>query len=326
MLVRLLRSHQPYLLFIVPILAALLWLPAFFHPQYVAPKEEMPLYHLLATFCHFEIPLVPVVISLLLTLIQAFLCNYVFNKYELAGKHTYIPSLVFVLLSSITTDSLQLQPIMFSSLCAMLCLNAILSTFHKQGVLNACFEAGLFASLATLFYFPSIFLLPFVLVGILYMRPFAIRDWSMVIMGFLLPGIYLLLYYFWTGNWKTTFIGQDLIAKPYGNQWSKLVYMRPIIELGGCILIGVIFNFTRSLESGARSIQFRSRRAVVRLMFVVGVLVYFLSPAYTYQNTFIALTPIVALISGYLIWARVIWLVQLVWLGLTLMVFLNRIW
>ena len=59
------------------------------------------------------------------------------------------------------------------------------------------FDAALMLSLGSLFYFPTILLLPLVWVALNDFRPFQWREWAMPFIGVALPYLYLATWYFW---------------------------------------------------------------------------------------------------------------------------------
>src|SRR4051812_4461338 len=99
MIVRFFRTHQPALLFIIPLIAILLWMPILLHPPTVQVTLVMPLYSLIYPFIQ-DYSVVSTVLAIFLIVIEAFIFNNIIQRYELLGRSSYMPVLIYVLFFS----------------------------------------------------------------------------------------------------------------------------------------------------------------------------------------------------------------------------------
>lgn len=311
MLVRFFRSHQPVLLIIIPVLAILLWLPAFMHPTIPVLKHQMPLFGLLVK------PLLPypwlcTLAAFLLLLTQAFLFNYIIDKYEMTGKRSYLPVLLYVVFTSFSPDLLCLHPISFANIFILLALNRVLSTYRQTSVISPCFDAGFFIAIASLFYFPAALMILFVLIGITVLLPFSLRNWAIVLLGFLLPYIYAFTWYFLFGG--IDYLWFDKMLFPVSNHDPAFTpeIAQPYAELILFVVIAAVLSIGRGADEGNRSVQHRSNVSVLRWLFIIGALTLFLAPGLNYIYFYVALMPLLILITGYFLWARLVWIAEIV--------------
>jgi hypothetical protein len=311
MLVRFFRSHQPVLLIIIPLLGLLMWLPAFLHPLPLVVSHPMPLFELL-TKPLISHPFLASLLAFLLLLLQAFLFNFILEKYEFSGKPTYLPALLYIVFASFAPGLLQLHPALIASIFILLALHRILGTYRITNAYAACFEAGFLISLASLFYFPAILCIIFIFIAILLLRPFSGREWIIASLGFLLPCLYVFCYYFVIDGLR--FFWADRILFPLLNRDIKLTaeIVQPYAELVLFVLIAVVLSMGKGTDLGSRSVQYRSNVGVMRWLLVIGLMSLVLAPGLNYTNFFIALIPLLVVICNYFLWARVVWLSDLI--------------
>lgn len=311
MLVRFFRSHQPVLIIIIPVLAVLLWLPAFIHPILPIVKHQMPLFELVVNPL-LAYPLLCTIVAFILLIIQAFLFNYIIDKYEITGKRSYLPVLMYIVFTSFSPELLWLHPGLFANIFILLALNRVLATYRNTSALSPCFDAGFLIAIASLFYFPAALLIIFVLIAVLVLLPFSWRLWVIVILGFLLPYIYVHTWYFlfegteylWIDRVLFPVIDRDIVfsgemAQPY----SELILF---------VGIAAVLSIGRGADAANRSVQHRSTIAVLRWLFVIGALTLLITPTLSYIYFFVALLPLLVLITGYFLWARMVWVAEIV--------------
>jgi len=315
MLVRFFRSQQPFLLIILPVLSVLLWVPAFLHPVALPIKHEMPFYDLIAMPLS-AYPLAATILAFFLIVLQAFLFNYTIDKYEITGKSSYLPALLYVLFTSFSPSLLHLHPVLFANIFIILALNRVLGTYRSTSALSACFDAGFLIGIASLFYFPAIIILFFVMVGIFILRPFSLREFTIIFLGFLLPYLYINTWYFVFGG-GLEYLWIDKVWFPLINRDTTFngIIAQPYSELILFVAIAIVLSIGRGFDVGNRSVQHRSNLTVLRWFFVFAVLTMLLAPTLAYMYFFIALIPLLIILTGYFLWARLVWLAELVlWL------------
>jgi hypothetical protein len=323
MLVRFFRSHQPILLIIIPVIAAVLWLPAFLHPNGITIKHQMPLFELLVRPLS-AYPRVAILTAYLVLLLQAFLFSFILDKYELIGKSSYLPALLYIVFCSFSPGLLQLHPSLIANTFVLLALHSVLGTYRKSNALAACFEAGLFMALASLFYFPVVLGIIFIFIAVMVLRPFSGRELSIILLGFLLPYIYTFTFYFTFDNLRYLWI--DCMLFPFMNKDLKFdaEIVQPYFELILFSVIAALLSAFRGSDSNSHSVQHRSNITVIRWLFVTGLLTLLITPGFSYIYFFMALTPLLVLISGYFLWARVVWLAEIVMWMIVLAVVYNQ--
>lgn len=130
----------------------------------------------------------------------AYLLNSIINAHSFNQKENFYPALVFILLCSLDLSWWYLNPISLASLFLLLALRRLLRVYRIQEVTGKVFDAGFFMALAILVFPPFVCVAPLVWFSMLQLRTFNFREWMVPISGLLVPFIYLLAYYWYTGT------------------------------------------------------------------------------------------------------------------------------
>ncbi len=324
MLVRLFRSPQPVLLLVIPAIAILLWLPGFRSPVLPTITHQMPLFDLLAKPL-LNFPVLSVILACTLIIIQALLFNYIIDKHEIVGKSSYFPAFLYIVFTSFSPELLHLHPLIFANIFILLALNRVLSTYRNNTVISPCFDAGFLVAIASLFYFPAALCIFFLFFALLVLRSFSGREWAIVVVGFLLPYIYVITYYFLFDG--IDYLWFDKISFPLTNRTVSfspdIAKLYAELVLYAAVTI-VLLAIGKGLNLGTRSVQHRSTIIVLRWLFIFGTLTLLVSPNLNYIYFFIALIPLLMIVSGYFLWARLIWLAELLLWMILLTIFYNH--
>lgn len=267
MLTNFFRSRQIILIPIIVVIGLLLWLPAIGTNYTLSLQHEMPLYEL---FVHFfaNKPFLQLLIAFVLVVAQAFVFNAITERHELFGKSSYLPALIYILLFSFTPEALHLHPLLFANFFILLSVDALLNMYRKPNAIGQSFETGLLIAIATLFYFPSILLLLFLLVGLFIMRPFSIREFILVVLGFVFPYLYVIVYYFFIG--KLDYLWFDkaiyIFIVPAKAHEPQLLPFSSVLFFTGLFFLLAI---GRGNADGVRNAaQYRSSIAIFRWLFL----------------------------------------------------------
>ena len=154
------------------------------------------------------------VYAMLATLVTVYQ-SLVFNDFLRARKayreNTYVPALVFVLLTSFSFDFYTLSPVLLSLTWVLL---AFRNAFHKiEGTLRdtQILRTGIYIGIAALFYLPSlVFMLPAFYAYMLF-ASLSPRRSLLLLYGTLLPFLLAFTYFYMVGT-SSGFVDQYLLA------------------------------------------------------------------------------------------------------------------
>jgi hypothetical protein len=323
MLIATTRAHQPVSLVLIPVIGILLWLPGFLHPSLPAEQVFMPFYAGIDTFLRAN-PRVSVLLGFLLSLGEAFLLNYIIYQHHILTKRSWLPALMFVVLSACTPGLLWLNPQLIAGLFLLGALHLLLATYRTDKAFASVFNSGILIGIAALFYLPSIVFLLFAIVCIILLRPFIWREWIIMILGSTVAPIYTGVYYFW--NDKLHYVTQEIIINPIIHRDFFLKLPVEYYFLTAMTALMLFVSASRFL-SGAGTSTLKTKKGIsVMIWFLVFSLLSVL-PA---QNNAVAgiifaIYPIALFTSNYFLVARRIWLAESIFLLLLLSIALSYV-
>lgn len=137
--------------------------------------------------------------SSFLILVNAVGLNILFNINEFFEKNTYIVSLLYVVTMSFYHSFYSLNGSLIAHAFLILMLYQFFKLKQNTDGRAQVFNGSLFAGIAATFFPPLLISLPFLLVMILIIRPFYLREILLSIFGFGTPVIFALVY-MWSTN------------------------------------------------------------------------------------------------------------------------------
>lgn len=133
-----------------------------------------------------------------LSFAQALLVNNIVNNNKILPRKSYVAGALFLVVSSFFLESLYLSAAQCSLTFLILCSGKIFSLVRKEKSYGDVFDVGFLVSVAALFYFPSVLFIVFAYFGMATVRPFLLREWVAVAVGFSAPLFLTFTCYFWS--------------------------------------------------------------------------------------------------------------------------------
>lgn len=147
---------------------------------------------------------------------QALFINNIVNENKMLPKKNYLAGAVFIIFASFFKESLFLSPASIALTFLILCSARIFALIRKEKSYGDIFDIGFLAALASLFYFPCIIFIVFAYIGLATVRPFKLREWLGVLVGFHAPLLLVFTYYFWNDRTTEMFLS---IANIHAEGW-----------------------------------------------------------------------------------------------------------
>ena len=318
MIIRTVREHQPLSLILIPLIGILLWLPGFINPDYVAQnvysldQVYMPFYNGLDHFFR-QHELASVILGFIFSIGEGFLLNYIIYEHHILTKRSWLPALLFVILSGCTPGLLWLNPQLVAGFFILGALHFLLGTYRMDKAFGQVFNAGILIGIATLFYLPSILFLFFAIAALLILRPFIWREWIILILGSTVAPVYSGVYFLWHDELKhisTTVITNPIIHRNFFLKLpSEYYFLSAMIGL-------LLFVASGRFLSGAGTSTLKTKKGISVMLWFLLISILTLLPA---QNFFIGgflftIFPIAFFVSNYFLVARRIWLAETIFL------------
>lgn len=250
-----------------------LWVPAFLDPQPLPlhGSTAAPVYLLIERVFPGLLWLAPL-LGLLLVLAVALILNSIFIYHDLVPKNTLLPSLLFLLFMSSDPSALTLYPVLLVMLPMAYYAHLLYKLYEESQNLNIVLGLGLLSALTSMLYPPLMLFLLFTWIAILVYRTFHWREWLVALIGFVLPYLYLGIYYFWMDQLVA-------VGESYLQYFRELLVFKASVDLlqlpvWGIFLVLILLPavFRVSSTLGGYNIAFRRRMAATIWMAIFSLL------------------------------------------------------
>ena len=137
------------------------------------------------------------IFAFILIFLQSSYLGIVFSNKKAFAENSYIPSLIFAILITFSFDTLSLTPELVGATFLLPALNNLFKEIEFREQRNeSIFNLGLYLGIASLFVFSySVYLVGTVITLVVFTRS-SIRQFFLLVLGFLIPHVLLLSSYF----------------------------------------------------------------------------------------------------------------------------------
>lgn len=305
------RKFTPINIFWVCILGTMLCLGAFFHlPSALQPFFLEPA---VDNLLNIELgkdlaPQSNVLITLGMTLLQAFLLNKLINHFNFLGKPTFLTALMFMTLVSLFLPFLVLSPTLICNFITIWMMSKLFNIYKQADVKTLMFDLGMIVALGSLIYFPFIVMLLLLWIALIIFRPFIWREWVTPILGFGVVYFLLGVAYYWVDRFDE-FLA---IFKPFVNPLPtglKVDYHDyfVVFPIGIALLLFLLVlkdQYFRSIVHIRKSFQL----LFYMLLLIIGS--FYLSSQITINHFLLCAPPLAIYLAYYFAYAKIKWLYE----------------
>jgi hypothetical protein len=213
------------------------------------------------------------IIAIVFTIASALIMIPLTAKYFHNSSSNLLPSVLYLILISQVQWVFKSGPSSISLFFCVLTLRYIFETYHQNRVFHFGFMAGFFTALATLVYLPSVLFLLVCWTGLILLRSFKLREFLIVIVGFIVPLIFTHAIFMLLGNEQKLYYITETVFAQSSFQYSE-------VNIIGSSLIGVLFlwGVLKAISSGSlKKIVIRRYFVMLTLAFIFYSMVFFFS-------------------------------------------------
>ncbi|MEQ9440236.1 MAG: hypothetical protein RIG62_14375 [Cyclobacteriaceae bacterium] len=262
-----------------------------------------------------------ILLATLLTTYQSF----IFNDFLLSKKafhdNTYIPALLYGLLSCFSFDFYTLSPVLLSLTWILLALRNIFYRIESQSRDPRILSTGIFVGLAALCYLPSLIYIVSTLLAYLLFANVSARRFFLLLYGLALPFL-VAFTYFYLFDASSGFMQQYVLA-------FRNLSHEPYVGLGALLMIGaipLIFLVVSLYRLGQyrRYTNQQSKLQQIMVMKLIAALItlFFVQQLAPY-HLLLFVPPIAFFITHFLLIIRRILIAELVITGLAVLLVMN---
>jgi len=236
---------------------------------------------------------------------QALLLNRLVSHFNLLGKPSFLPALMYVTVSGLFTQFLVLSTPLICNFLVIWMLFKLFSFYKSKDAKSTAFDLGMIVAVGTLIYLPFIFLFLVIFIGLLLFKSFEWREWVATVLGFITVFFFLAVYYFLNSNLSHFIdIWQPLATKfPQAmqiNYYNYLVLL-PVVVILVLYFIKLQQNFYKSY------IQVRKSFQLLLFIFVIVALTFYIKAAFQLPHFLLCAVPASVFFSYYFLYAKRKW-------------------
>lgn len=267
-------------------------------------------------------PALNVLLTLVLTMIQALYLNKVMNKYYFTGRPNFLVALIYVTFASLITPFLVLTPGLICNFLVIWMLDKLIGIHTRERAVAPLFDLGMIIALGSLIYFPFLGNLLVIWVALLLFRPFQWREWVAALLGVFTVYFLLWVLYFWRDQadqfWLVWLPYLNWTIPPFSSDYREYLIGIPILIL----LILSLNSFRQHLLK--RVVLIRKIVQLLMVLFLVSLLGIVVDPDRRTADL-LSLVPALAIYAAfYFNYGQKRWLYESWYLILVLSIFLYQ--
>lgn len=186
------RHSYPQQHLSILLLAIILWLPSLLtQTPLIYGDATSPLFNLFINIFDFS-PLLTKLIALIILIFSAFLFNSVVVANRLLTKYKSLTSLCFVYMMSCMPELTTAYPFLFACPFIIMIMHVLFLVYQIDRPESYMMCVGYLTAIASMFYFPSIFLILWILVSFFIMQHYKLCFLLTPIMGML--SVYIIVF------------------------------------------------------------------------------------------------------------------------------------
>lgn len=244
----------------------------------------------------------------IVVLIQALLLNYLINHYNLLGKPTFLPSLMYITLSGLFTPFLVLSPPLICNFLLIWMLFKLFNLYKGDDAKSTAYDLGIIVGLGSLIYFPFIFLFLAIWIALIIFKPFNWREWVAGIIGYVTIFFFLAVFYFLNNRLNQFYniwlpLGSKFPNRININYYNYLILIPVIIILLLCF-VKLRENFFRSYVQVRKSFQ------LLFFVFIITIISFYVKAEFNLNHFLLCAIPAAVFFAYYFLYATNKWVYE----------------
>lgn len=263
-------------LVVIVLLVVTLWIPVFISQAYemAIGSPTTPLYNIIASiFGNSSVAIS--ILAFIVFISSVFFFNSMLSVNQLVTRNSSIGAFVFVLCMCCIPMQDEYYPFILASPFIMMTMQTIYLVYLVEKPEPYLMNAGFFIAIASMFYFPSIILIIWVLMAMMIMKIRGLRYYIIPILGLTIPYFLLFVYFYFSSTLLEN-------AEAYSVAFSDLNFMKLHFKTSEIVVFVIdIVLFSLSLlivksRDADNSVSTRKKVGVTILLFAFSVVMLFL--------------------------------------------------
>ena len=251
--------------------------------------------------------------AILLTLLQALLFNRIVNEYNLLGKPSFLPALMYVTGSSLLMHFLVLTPVLICNFLVIWMLSKFLSIHRKESALSTMFDLGMIIAVGTLIYLPFVVMMLILWISLIIFRAFNWREWIAGVLGLATVYFFVAVAYYWTDSFEKLQSFQVPLAiefKLFPINYYEYLVLIPLLLILFLSIISLQQKLYRS------NVHIRKSYLLLFFTFIFSILSFFITSKYQIYHFLLAVPAAAVFMAFYFSHAIKAWFYESLYLML----------
>jgi hypothetical protein len=257
-------------------------------------------------------PVGNVFLAAVLILSQALLINYLVNHFNLLGRPTFLPSLMYITLTGLFTPFMVLSAPLICNFLVIWMLFKLFSFYKSDDAKSTAFDLGMIVAVGSIIYLPYIYLFLAIWIALVIFKPFNWREWISGILGYFTVFFFFAVFYY-LNNRLTSFY--DIWA-PLGTRFPNRININNYnyLVLAPVLLILVLY-FVKLQQNYYKSyVQVRKSFQLLFFIFLIGGLSFYVKSEFNLNHFLLCAVPASIFFSYYFINANIKWVYESLYL------------
>jgi hypothetical protein len=242
---------------------------------------------------------------------QALLLNRLVNHFNLLGKPTFLPALMYITVSGLFTPFLVLSPPLICNFFLIWMLYKLFSFYKSTDAKSTAYDLGMIVALGALVYLPFIYMFLTIWIALGLFKPFNWREWIAGIIGYVTIFFFLAVYYYLNdrlGEFYTIWI-------PLGTRFPGAItieYYDYLILIP--VIIILVLGFIKLRQNFFRSyVQVRKSFQLLFVVFLIAGLSFYVKAAFQLNNFLLCAVPAAVFFAYYFLYAKGKWFYEILY-------------
>jgi hypothetical protein len=207
------------------------------------------------------------ILAVLAVLLQCFLFNQLLIVNKAYKENTYVPGLIYVVLTSAFFDFFTLSPALMSSIFLLLIINGIFNHISVKAKDEQFLNLGLALGLAALIYLPSLAYLPITILALGFYSTMSLKKYILLLFGFIFPVVLVGIYFFWHGA-LLDFIEYYFLSW-LSSPFREYISLRSMLIISIPTLLLMVFSWLK-IYTSSRLNNHQTNFILVMLLFLIA--------------------------------------------------------
>jgi len=318
-MIKIFKTHSPFNIFWLAILLFVLRVGYFSHlPAQVTLNFSGPISRLLlpVSYLYTFSPFYNILTAGLIVFIQALMVNFLVNHYNLLGKPTFLPALMYITVSGLFTPFLVLSPPLLCNFLVIWMLFKLFSFYKTNDAKSPAYDLGMIVAIGSLIYLPFNYMILAVWAALILFRPFNWREWVAGIVGYITIFFFLGVYYYLNDILPDLYSTWDPLATKFPDR--LLIHYYNYLVLIPVILILVLCFFKLQQNFFRSYVHVRKSFQLLFIVFLIAGLSFYIKAAFQLNHFLLCAVPAAVFFSYYFLYAKRKWFYETLFLLLVI--------